>query len=88
MLPLSVSWLLCQCCIIIILYLQWKFKLSLSLSHSLTGDSVSSDEEFTFSDEDEGSIGVASEHYETLVSKRKLILYDETGFGPVGAIIY
>ena len=31
-------------------------------------DSVSSDEEFTFSDDDEGNIGVAVEHYETLVS--------------------
>lgn len=31
-------------------------------------DSVSSDEDFTFSDDDEGSIGVAVEHYETLVS--------------------
>ena len=32
------------------------------------GDSVSSDEEFAYSDDEESSIGVAVEHYETLVN--------------------
>ena len=31
-------------------------------------ESVSSDEEFTFSDQDEGSVGVSTDRYETLVS--------------------
>ena len=41
--------------------------LFLPLSHLNAADSVSSDEEFTFSDEEE-SDGVTAEHYETLVS--------------------
>ena len=41
--------------------------LSLFLFRVYTADSVSSDEEFAFSDEDE-EVGVATDHYETLVS--------------------